>query len=289
MKNKSTVTSKDIIVATNGPIIDFSIQTKQAAYRTFAIAMQVKKDAIPDALYWDTEEPYHYVRKQPLADNEGEELLIVGGEDHRVGEYNDADERFARLEKWTEETFGVEGTVLYRWSGQVYEPTDALGFIGRDPELGDHIYVATGDSGMGITNGTIAGMLLTDLILGRENVWAKLDSPARQTIKAMGNYIGENIHSLSHYKDIVWSKTVDESTIAANEGGIIEREHKKLAAYRESPNELKTLSPYCTHLGGLVCWNSCESSWDCPVHGSRFTGTGEVIYGPADGDLKAQS
>ena len=250
--------------------------------------MQIE-GSIPDALYWDTEEPYHYVRKHPIDGNTKEELLIAGGEDHRVGEANDGEARFANLEQWTRNTFGVDGEIAYRWSGQVYEPTDALGFIGQDPELGQHIYVATGDSGMGITNGTIAGILLTDLIMGRENSWAKIYSPARQTFKALGNYIGDNVHSLSHYKDNIVTKTVNEKEIASAEGGIIDRDGKKLAAYRDEKGQLKTVSPYCTHLGGVVCWNSCESSWDCPVHGSRFTAEGEVIYGPADGDLKAES
>jgi glycine/D-amino acid oxidase-like deaminating enzyme/nitrite reductase/ring-hydroxylating ferredoxin subunit len=286
LKNKTTVTAKDIVVATNGPIIDFSIQTKQIAYRTYVIAMKIKKGSIPDALYWDTEEPYHYVRKHPIDGNTEEELLVAGGEDHRVGEANDGAARFARLEQWTRSTFVVDGEIEYRWSGQVYEPTDALGFIGQDPELGKHIYVATGDSGMGVTNGTIAALLLTDLIAGRENPWTEIYSLGRQTPKALGNYIGESMHSLSHYKDNIVTKTVEEQDIHPGEGGIIERGGKKLAAYRESTEAVKTVSPYCTHLGGVVCWNSCESSWDCPVHGSRFTADGEVIYGPADGDLK---
>ena len=286
LNNNTTITAKDVIIASNGPIIDFAIQTKQASYRSFVIALKVPKGAVPDGLYWDTEEPYHYVRKQKLDTSDTKELLIAGGEDHRVGENNDAEQRFTNLIDWTRKMFNVTGEIAYKWSGQVYEPTDALGFIGEDPELGKHIYVVTGDSGMGITNGTIAGMLLTDLIMGRENPWTEIYSPARQTIKALGTYIGENAHSLSHYKDLVLAKTVKENEIAADDGGIIEQNGKKVAAYRNPEGHLTLVSPLCTHLGGLVCWNSCESSWDCPVHGSRFTAEGEVIYGPADGDLK---
>lgn len=287
LKNKKIISAKDIIVATNGPIIDFSIQTKQVAYRTFAIGIRIAKGLVPPALYWDTEEMYHYVRLQPLENSDDDELLIVGGEDHRVGEANDAEDRFARLQKWAEEKFQIKGPVVYKWSGQVYEPTDALGFIGEDPELGKHIYVATGDSGMGINNGTIAGILLTDLICYRENPWAEVYSPARQTLKALGNYIGENIHSLSHYKEnVLPGGTIKEEEIPFGEGGIIDVGGKKAAAYRHQSGELTKVSAYCTHMGGVVCWNSCESSWDCPVHGSRFEGTGEVIYGPADGNLE---
>lgn len=284
--NKSTIDAADIIVATNGPIIDFSIQTKQVAYRSFAIAMVVPTNKVRKALYWDTEEPYHYVRLQSIEGNSTEKLLIVGGEDHRVGEKNDAEERFERLIAWTREKFAVDGEIAYRWSGQVYEPTDGLGFIGEDPELGKHVYVVTGDSGMGITNGTVAGLLLTDLILGRENSWEKVYSPARQTPKALGNYLGETVRSLSHYSDLILAKTVDKNEILNGEGALIEEDGKKVAAYRHQSGEVSTVSAYCTHMKGVVCWNSCESSWDCPVHGSRFMATGEVIYGPADGDLE---
>jgi glycine/D-amino acid oxidase-like deaminating enzyme/nitrite reductase/ring-hydroxylating ferredoxin subunit len=288
-KNKETIAAADIVIATNGPIIDFTIQTKQSAFRTFVIALKIEKGRLPRALYWDTKEPYHYARLAPIDSNDREELLVVGGEDHRVGEENDAEERFAKLINWTKQTFDIEGEVVYSWSGQVYEPTDILGFIGQDPELGKHVYVATGDSGMGITNGTVAGMLLTDLIMGKKNPWTEVYSPARQTIKALGNYISENAHNLSHYKDLVLAKTVAEADIPFGEGALIEQGGKKLAVYRDESGGLTKVSPYCTHLQGVVCWNSCESSWDCPVHGSRFTATGEVIYGPADGDLEPRS
>ena len=161
------VTSDAIVVATNTPVNDrVTIHTKQAAYRTYVVGLAIQRDVVPRALFWDTGDPYHYVRLARGAG--GEDVLIVGGEDHKTGQADDADERFTRLVEWSRGRFPATSRVLYRWSGQVMEPIDSLAFIGRNP--GDrHTYIATGDSGNGMTHGTIAGILLTDLIVGREN------------------------------------------------------------------------------------------------------------------------
>ena len=87
-------------------------------------------------------------------------------------------ERFRWLESWTRERFPIQA-VEHRWSGQVMEPVDGLAFIGRNPLDADNVFIATGDSGMGMTHGTIAGMLLTDLIRGVGNPWAPLYDPKR--------------------------------------------------------------------------------------------------------------
>ncbi|MGH9979819.1 MAG: NAD(P)/FAD-dependent oxidoreductase, partial [Nitrososphaeraceae archaeon] len=179
--------ARNIVIATNAPIIDKTskIYDKQDAYRTYVIGARIKKGAIPTALYWDTGDqrsenlvaPYHYVRIQKI-DNENDsnnyDLLIVGGEDHQTGNYSSDDEiekRYSQLESWARERFPIEG-IEYRWSGQVMEPQDSIAFIGRNPgDNRNNIYISTGDSGNGITHGTIAGILLTDLILGRSNPW----------------------------------------------------------------------------------------------------------------------
>lgn len=182
------VTAKKIVIATNAPIIDkiSKMYDKQIAYRTYAIGAKIKRGLVPKALYWDTGnhrsknvvEPYHYVRVQEL---EGDhDLLVVGGEDHETGNANDIDRRYAALESWAKKRFPIE-EIEYRWSGQVLEPKDSMAFIGRNPkDKRKNVFIATGDSGNGITHGTIAGIILTDLILGRSNEWAKLYNPARR-------------------------------------------------------------------------------------------------------------
>ncbi|MEW6268580.1 MAG: FAD-binding oxidoreductase, partial [Thermodesulfobacteriota bacterium] len=171
-----------IVVATNTPVNDrFVIHTKQAPYLTYVIAARVPHGSVPDVLLWDTADPYHYVRLQPAAgDGDArQDLLIVGGEDHKTGQASDGERRFASLEGWTRERFPMVEGVVRRWAGQVMEPSDGAAFIGRNPSDADNVYVATGDSGHGMTHGTIAGMLLADLIAGRPNPWAALYDPAR--------------------------------------------------------------------------------------------------------------
>lgn len=183
------VAAKKIVVATNAPIIDkiSKIYDKQIAYRTYAIGARIKKDSVPKALYWDTGNhksgnevpPYHYVRVQKFGDKDYD-LLVMGGEDHETGNANDMNRRYASLESWAKKRFPIE-KIDYYWSGQVFEPKDAMAFIGHNPlDKRKNIFIATGDSGNGITHGTIAGIILTDLILGKKNEWAKLYNPARK-------------------------------------------------------------------------------------------------------------
>jgi glycine/D-amino acid oxidase-like deaminating enzyme len=174
------VTADHVVVATNTPINDPLIMpTKQYAYRTYVIGVQIPRASVTRALYWDTSDPYHYVRIHSGDDGRGQtqDLLIIGGEDHKVGEKDDGDERFAELYRWTLRRFPMVQNIEYRWSGQILEPADSLAFIGRKPLDAPNVYIATGDSGHGLTHGTIAGILLTDLILGRQNPWACLYDP----------------------------------------------------------------------------------------------------------------
>jgi glycine/D-amino acid oxidase-like deaminating enzyme len=196
----SVVKSEIVVVATNTPVNDrVAIHTKQAPYVTYVIGVRVPKGSVTRALYWDTGDPYHYVR---LQSEDGHDVLIVGGEDHKTGQANDGNERFARLEQWTRERFPQIGEVEYRWSGQVMETVDGLAFIGRNPLDDDNVYIATGDSGQGMTHGTIAGMLLTDLIQGRESSWEDLYSPSRIRLKALPEYASENINVATQYADL---------------------------------------------------------------------------------------
>jgi Rieske Fe-S protein len=213
-------------------------------------------------------------------------VLIVGGEDHKTGQADDADERFDRLERWARARFPTAGAVEYRWSGQVLEPVDYMGFIGRNP--GDRrTYIATGDSGNGMTHGTIAGILLTDLILGRENPWATLYDPARKSLRATMEFLKENVNVAAQYVELVTPGDADSpADVAPESGAVLRRGTKKVAVYRDAAGTLHTCSAICTHLGCVVHWNDTEKTWDCPCHGSRFDRFGKVVNGPAIADLQ---
>jgi Rieske Fe-S protein len=193
---------------------------------------------------------------------------------------------FAKLEKWTRERFETVTEINYRWSGQVMEPADGMAFIGRNPG-NDNVYVATGDSGMGITHGTIAGMLLADLMQGRKNSWAEIYDPSRKIIGAATEYVKENLNVAAQYTEWFTGGDVNSvEQIPGGEGRIVRSGAKKFAVYRDSQAKLHACSAVCTHLGCLVAWNSVEKSWDCPCHGSRFNGEGRVLNGPAVRNLE---
>lgn len=290
-KNGPKVTAEAVVVATNTPINDLvAIHTKQAPYASYALGLRVPRGSVTRALYWDTLEYYHYLRLQPLS--ETDDLLIVGGEDHKFGQSDDEHARWTRLEQWARERFPMAGPAHYRWSGMVMETTDGLAFIGRNPLDKENVYIATGDSGMGMTHGTIAGILLTDLILGRENRWSTLYDPSRKPIWGMAwkEFLIENANVARQYvRDWLGRGEVsDADEIPRGQGRVLRRGLKLVAAYRDEQGRLHERSAVCTHLGCIVHFNDAEQSWDCPCHGSRFNRTGEVLNGPASTPLEAQ-
>jgi nitrite reductase/ring-hydroxylating ferredoxin subunit len=277
-----TVRAQHVVVATNSPVNDLVvIHTKQAPYMTYVIGARVPQGDIPTALYWDTGDPYHYVRLQPL--DAGHDLLIVGGEDHKSGQADDAEARHGRLERWARERFPSMGALEYAWGGQVMEPVDGLAFIGRNPMDEENVYVATGDSGQGMTHGTIAGIILTDLILGLPNPWAALYDPGRITLRAGAEFAREAINMVAQYADYATGGDVQSvEDIAADDGAVVRRGASKVAVYRDGDGVLHERSAVCPHLGCIVAWNPAEKTWDCPCHGSRFDRFGAVINGPAN-------
>jgi glycine/D-amino acid oxidase-like deaminating enzyme/nitrite reductase/ring-hydroxylating ferredoxin subunit len=272
-----------VVVATNTPVNEkAALHLKQAAYTTYVIAARVPRGTVEKALYWDTLDPYHYVR---LCGPQGD-TLIVGGEDHKTGQADDAERRFANLELWMRERWPAAREVLHRWSGQVMEPIDAVAYIGRDPHQ-ENVYVITGDSGMGMTHGTLGGILVTDLIHGAEVPWARLYDPGRVNVKAAATFAREASNMAWQYTDWVKPGEVDSiEHIRAGSGAVIRRGVHKIAVYRDDAGEAHELSARCTHLGCVVKWNAAEKTWDCPCHGSRFDALGHVLGGPAVDDLE---
>ena len=284
------VSCQAIVVATNTPVNDrLVIHTKQAAYQTYAIGVAVPVGTVPKALYWDSGDPFHYVRVQsskPGRPGPAHDILLVGGEDHKSGQADDAKVRYAKLEAWTRQRFPMATGVRFRWSGQVMVSVDRLAFIGRNPLDHDNVYVATGDCGTGLTHGTIAGMLITDLILGRGNPWTDLYSPSRVTMGAVESYARETVNMVAQYADWLTAGDVEkDQLIPPGTGAIVRHGLAKVAVYREADGTFRECLAVCPHLGGIVCWNHAEKTWDCPAHGSRFDRLGKVLHGPANQDL----
>jgi glycine/D-amino acid oxidase-like deaminating enzyme/nitrite reductase/ring-hydroxylating ferredoxin subunit len=278
--DRGTIRCTDVVFATNGPIGgSVTIHTKQAPYRTYVLAATLPRGILPDALYWDTLDPYHYVRLQPHS--EGQDVVIIGGEDHKSGRADDGEARFAALEDWARARLPNMGKVTHRWSGQVMEPVDYVGFVGRN--AGDkHRYIATGDSGQGITNGVIASMLIANLIIDGRSAWRDAYDPARMITKNVGEYLSENMTVLKSFAEyLTMGEIAKVEQLKAGEGGLFRSGLKKIAVCRDEQGRLHAHTATCTHMGCVVHWNSLEQCWDCPCHGSQFGPDGTALNGPA--------
>jgi glycine/D-amino acid oxidase-like deaminating enzyme/nitrite reductase/ring-hydroxylating ferredoxin subunit len=287
VENGAAVTADAVVIATNTPFnYVVSPHTKQAAYRSYVVAAPLpRRDAQP-ALWWDTADPFHYVRVcRPWGDER--EVALVGGEDHKTGQDDvDPERRYGRLEEWGRRHFADLGPVIDRWSGQVVESMDGLAFIGR-LESDRKVFVTTGDCGNGMTHGAIAGMLLTDLIQGRPNPWAAVYDPTRVRLHALGRFARENLNVAARYGDWLVALTRRTDGLAPGSGVVVHRGMSPVAVHRDEAGRLHTRSAVCPHLGCIVAWNAAEKSWDCPCHGSRFAPSGEVLNGPAASGLKS--
>jgi glycine/D-amino acid oxidase-like deaminating enzyme/nitrite reductase/ring-hydroxylating ferredoxin subunit len=290
--NGHTLRCKAIVLATHNPLVGNAgmvsatlFQTKLALYTSYVVSGRVKKGLIPDALFWDTGDPYHYLR---LERHDDHDLVIFGGEDHKTGQASDTTACFDRLERTLLSMIdGVE--VTHRWSGQVIETPDGLPYIG---ETADYQFAGTGYSGNGMTFGTLTGMMAVDHIYGRKNPWSELFNPARKKIRGgLWDYVKEN-------KDYPYYLIRDQFAgaegkslrqVPRGSGKVIEVKGEKLAVYRDERGATIKRSAVCTHMGCIVDWNEAERTWDCPCHGSRFKPDGAVIAGPAESPLPEPS
>lgn len=280
----ATVIADQAVVATNAPINDrVALHSKMAPYRTYAMAFALPKGTLIDALYWDMDDPYHYVRLQPGSG--GFDQLIVGGADHKGGESDDGDVRFAALTDWISRLVPRIGRELHRWSGQVLETIDHCAFIGLNPG-NSKIYVSCGDSGQGITHGAVAGLLLRDLIAHGSSAWKDLYEPSRKTAAGVFNYVSENMTAVKNFAEYVLPGQIDDpDALEPGQGGVLRDGMSLVAACRDKHGVLHLRSAACTHLGCVVHWNSLEQCWDCPCHGSHFAPDGTVLNGPATAPL----
>ncbi|PSC69844.1 oxidoreductase [Micractinium conductrix] len=274
------------VMATNSPCNhNLAVHARQLPYRSYAVGILIKRDKVKRALYWDTAEPYHYVRFEDWdSDNL---LLIVGGEDHKTGSLYPYDP-YARLEKYARSRWTDAGEVLLRWNGQVMEPADLLYLHGRNPLVPDgNEYIITGDSGQGMTGGTIGGIVCADLILGRRNPWAEVYDPSRAPpLKSLPEIIEEGAVTTASFVERVLPVALPKGTMEAGSGQIVQKGLHKVAVYCDDQGQEHAFSAVCPHLGCIVHWNSLEKTFDCPCHGSHFDRQGRCINGPAKGDLQ---
>jgi glycine/D-amino acid oxidase-like deaminating enzyme/nitrite reductase/ring-hydroxylating ferredoxin subunit len=284
---RGELTADQVVVATHFPFLDRGgYFARMHPERSYGLGLYLNGGAAaPQGMYLSTESPSHTVRSHPTPRGE---MVIAGGESHKTGQGGDTAERVARLERWARERFDVR-SIEYRWSTQDNMPVDGVPYIGRLAPFQKRIWVATGFMKWGLTNGTAAGMILTDLIAERSNPWADLfDSTRFKPFASAKELVKENANVGARFVGDHLGRPDARSVeaLAPGQAGIVRRGAGKVAAYRADDGTLHEVSAVCTHLGCQVKWNEAERSWDCPCHGSRFDPTGRVIQGPAVKDLE---
>lgn len=270
-----SIRADKLVVATNYPIFDSGMFiARLAPYRSYAMAVETH-DEIPDGMFIATDE------KMPSWRKHTGNIVIVGYGCHKVGQEADTEGQYRALERWAQNAFPVRD-VLARWSTQDNRTPDGLPYIGRSPNQ-EHIYLATGFDGWGMTTGMAGGKLIADLICDKRNVWEDVFKPGRFRLPGTAELIKANANAFSHllgdkFKSVQNGHPED---LTADQAGIFETPAGRVAAYRNPEGALQCVSSECTHVGCQVAWNPAERSWDCPCHGSRFRPDGTVIHGPA--------
>lgn len=282
--DRAKIRAGHVIQATQLPIHDpGGFFAKASPIRSYALAIQT--DSPVDGMYLSVDTPSRSIRSHS---ENGQDYLVLGGESHKVGQDPDTSERYEALQTWARHHFGA-GEPAFRWSAQDYQPADGVPYIGRLIPGSDKQWLATGFKKWGMTTGTVAGMILADLVLERDNPWASTFRATRVKLPASGKkLVKENANVAKRFVSDRLSemKAPDVESLRNGEGGIVKMGDDRVAAFRDEEGGVHAVSPVCTHLGCLVSFNNAEKTWDCPCHGSRFDLEGQVIQGPAIHDLR---
>ncbi|MGI8774836.1 MAG: FAD-dependent oxidoreductase [Actinomycetota bacterium] len=276
------IRARDVIVATHMPFLDrggFFARLKPG--RSYAVAATIEASGAPEGMFISEGSKPASLRTAPY--EEGKRLMIAVGESHHVGHVTDTNDRYESLIRALRDRLPVE-EVLYRWSTHDLMTLDKVPYIGKLSPLHDHVFTATGFAGWGMAHGTVAAMIIRDLITGEENPWADFyDATRVAPVKSFTELIKQGKEVLAHWvvDRISNRNTVELESLRPGDGGITDIDGDELAVYVDDSGARHAVSPVCTHQGCIVNWNGGEKSWDCPCHGSRFDTDGNVIHGPA--------
>jgi len=278
---KAKISAQNVIIATHTPLGINSVQIFTAPYRSYVVAATLKEDYYPEGHFWDLSQPHHAICTQPWK-TDAPGLVLIAGNHHKTGQDKDAIANYAALTQHLQQQLNIQ-EIAYRWSAQHYHSADDLPYIGLAHRNSKLTYMATGYFADGLVYGALAGVMLCEAILNKENTWNKTFNSRRFTPLASAAFLAkENVNVLTQYlKDMPFCNSHDFSTVKNNEGKVLEINSEKCGVYRDDNGNLHIVSAVCTHMKCIVNWNNAEKTWDCPCHGSRFTTHGEVIEGPA--------
>ena len=280
VKGGHKVTCKHLIMASHFPFYDKIgfFFARMYADRSYAIAVKTEQK-YPGGMYISADNPARSIRSTPL---NGETLWIIGGESHKTGQGINTMKHYEAIADFAQETFGAK-EYMYRWSAQDLVTLDKLPYIGPITEDREKVLIATGYKKWGMTTGILAGHILTDYVLGRENPYKKLYEPSRfqvdpdlkSTFTTVGDIAKHFIKGKLEYTD------KDPDDLQAGEGSVVMFNGKRAGAYKDENGKVFVVDTTCQHMGCECEWNAGEKTWDCPCHGSRYAFNGEVIEGPA--------
>lgn len=282
---RGEIQAQNVVVTTNLPILDQGLFfAKTFPMRSYIVGARISSERAPAGMFIGAGEGYRSIRTTPYEDGQ---LLLIGGEGHKVGSRSDTELAYQALEEYGRQRFNID-TFDYRWSSQDVVSFDKLPYIGKLTPINHRIFVATGFSLWGMTNSMVAAMILTDTILGRPNPWASLYDATRATPFLTRTSLEENLDVGRHWLGdrITALQKSSLAEVGKGEGAILTVDGNQIAVYRDPEGKLEIVSATCSHLGCIVNWNSAEKSWDCPCHGARFTTAGKVVCGPAVHDLE---
>jgi glycine/D-amino acid oxidase-like deaminating enzyme/nitrite reductase/ring-hydroxylating ferredoxin subunit len=282
--NGAKIAASKVIVASHYPFYEAMglYFTRLYPERSYALGVRIKGN-YPGGMYISAEDPARSLRSQHDKENN---LVIVGGEHHKTGQGEDTHNHYLKLRDFARQLFEVED-IPYRWSTQDYTTMDEVPYIGNLTSDTPDVYVATGFGKWGMSTGTAAALIFRDLILNGYSPWMDIYSPSRFTpIASAKNFVQENLNVAKHLLSGKLSSVPGTAEIPKGEGKIIEYDGQRAGAYRDRQGALHIIDTTCTHLGCELQWNSAETSWDCPCHGSRFTYEGEIIDSPAQNKLE---
>jgi glycine/D-amino acid oxidase-like deaminating enzyme/nitrite reductase/ring-hydroxylating ferredoxin subunit len=274
-----------LVLATGTPMLNrgghFSVLTPK---RSYAAAFTVPGH-IPDGMYLSIDAPTRSLR---TARHSGRELLLAGGNGHVVGRQSHTRGHVEDLLRWTQQHFpGAEPT--HTWSAQDYEPAGSLPYVGPVLPGEKRVLVATGFNKWGMTNGVAAALALSASILGGDNHWAKDLYKSRISGRDAASTAETNVSvGLELLSGWLGGLTRTTQTVPPEGQGTVVRENARPVGLCTVDSATFRVSAVCTHLGGVLSWNDAETSWDCPLHGSRFSADGKVLEGPAVKDLEGR-
>ncbi|MDJ1471499.1 FAD-dependent oxidoreductase [Xanthocytophaga flava] len=284
--SQGIIQARKLVYATHIPPGVNLLHFRCAPYRSYVLAVTLhNEEQYPDGLVYDMEDPYHYYRTQEI---NGQRYLIVGGEDHKTAHMENTEICFRNLESHIRQHFAVD-QIAFRWSSQYFETTDGLPYIGHLPGASDNVYVATGYSGNGMTFGTVAAIVLTDLLTTGQSSYKDLFAPGRvKPVAGFTSFVKEQVDVIKEFASKWFSQSdlKELAELAHDEARVVEYEGTSIAMYKDERGQIHAVNPTCPHAKCAVAWNSAEKSWDCPCHGSRFSCDGELLTGPARSNLE---